>query len=89
MVVVVVVVVVIVVAATAATAAVIVVLVVVAVVVVLDETAALFFFFSLGSGVSKLQTCHSIELKNLDLTDKKSGSGGKNRDHGPIGYKKK
>ena len=34
------------------------------------------------------QTCHSIELKNLDLTDKKSGSGGKNRDHGPIGYKK-
>ena len=36
-----------------------------------------------------LQTCHSIELKNLDLTNKKSGSGGKNRDHGPIGYKKK
>ena len=35
------------------------------------------------------QTCHSIELKNLDLTKKKSGSGGKNRDHGPIGYKKK
>ena len=35
------------------------------------------------------QTCHSIELKNLDLTNKKSGSGGKNRDHGPIGYKKK
>ena len=36
-----------------------------------------------------MQTCHSIELKNLDLTNKKSGSGGKNRDHGPIGYKKK
>ena len=36
-----------------------------------------------------LQTCHSIEMKNLDLTNKKSGSGGKNRDHGPIGYKKK
>ena len=38
---------------------------------------------------SPFQTCHSIELKNLDLTNKKSGSGGKNRDHGPIGYKKK
>ena len=36
-----------------------------------------------------LQTCHSIEMKNLDLTNKKLGSGGKNRDHGPIGYKKK
>ena len=36
-----------------------------------------------------MQTCHSIEVKNLDLTDKKSGSGGKNRDHGPIGYKNK
>ena len=35
------------------------------------------------------QTCNSIEMKNLDLTNKKSGSGGKNRDHGPIGYKKK
>ena len=35
------------------------------------------------------ETCHSIEMKNLDLTNKKSGSGGKNRDHGPIGYKKK
>ena len=35
------------------------------------------------------QTCHSIEMKNLDLTNKKSGSGGKNRDHGPIGHKKK
>ena len=39
--------------------------------------------------ISGLQTCHSIEMKNLDLTDKKSGSGEKNRDHGPIGYKKK
>ena len=29
------------------------------------------------------QTCHSIEMKNLDVTNKKSGSGGKNRDHGP------
>ena len=37
----------------------------------------------------QMQTCHSIELKNLDLTNKKLGSGGKNRDHGPIGYKKK
>ena len=37
----------------------------------------------------QVQTCHSIEMKNLDLTNKKSGSGGKNRDHGPIGYKKK
>ena len=37
----------------------------------------------------EMQTCHSIEMKNLDLTNKKSGSGGKNRDHGPIGYKKK
>ena len=35
------------------------------------------------------QTCHSIEMKNLDLTNKKSGSGEKNRDNGPIGYKKK
>ena len=35
------------------------------------------------------QTCHSIDMKNLDLTNKKSGSGGKNRDHGAIGYKKK
>ena len=35
------------------------------------------------------QTCHSIEMKNLDLTNKKSGSGGKKQDHGPIGYKKK
>ena len=35
------------------------------------------------------QTCHSIEMKNLDLTNKNSGSGAKNRDHGPIGYKKK
>ena len=34
------------------------------------------------------QTCHSIELKNLDLTNKKSGSGEKNRDHGPIGKKR-
>ena len=25
-------------------------------------------------------------MKNLDLTNKKSGSGEKNRDHGPIGY---
>ena len=33
----------------------------------------------------QMQTCHSIEMKNLDLTNKKSGSGGKNRDHGPIG----
>ena len=39
--------------------------------------------------LNKHQTCHSIEMKNLDLTNKKSGSGGKNRDHGPIGYKKK
>ena len=35
------------------------------------------------------QTCHSMEMKNLDLTNKKSGFGGKNRDHGQIGYKKK
>ena len=35
------------------------------------------------------QTCDSIEMKNLDLTNKKLGSGGVNRDHGPIGYKKK
>ena len=38
---------------------------------------------------SNMQTCHSIDMKNLDLTNKKSGSGGKNRDHGPVGYKKK
>ena len=24
-----------------------------------------------------IQTCHSTEMKNLDLTNKKSGSGGK------------
>ena len=32
------------------------------------------------------QTCHLIEMKNLDLTNKKSGSRGKYRDHGRIGY---
>ena len=32
------------------------------------------------------QTCHSIEMKNLDLINKKSGFRGKNRDHGRIGY---
>ena len=37
----------------------------------------------------QIQTCHSMEMKNLDLTNKKSGFGGKNRDHGQIGYKKK
>ena len=31
------------------------------------------------------QTWHSIEMKNLDLTNKKSGSRGKNQDHGRIG----
>ena len=36
-------------------------------------------------GYSLMQTCHSIEMKNLDLTNKKLGSGGKIRDHGPIG----
>ena len=38
---------------------------------------------------SNYQTCHSMEMKNLDLTNKKSGFGEKNRDHGQIGYKKK
>ena len=33
-----------------------------------------------------IQTCHSIEMKNLVLTNKKSGSRRKNRDHGRIGY---
>ena len=36
-----------------------------------------------------MQTCHSIKMKNLDLTNKKSGSRGKNRDHGRIGYTKR
>ena len=36
-----------------------------------------------------LQTCHSVEMKNLDLTNKKLGSRGKNRDHGRIGYTNK
>ena len=40
-------------------------------------------------GRNWMQTCHSMEMKNLDLTNKKSGFGGKNRDHGQIGYKKK
>ena len=35
------------------------------------------------------QTCHSIEMKNLDMFNKKSGSRGKNRDHGRIGYTKR
>ena len=36
--------------------------------------------------VEHRQTCHSIEMRNLYLTNKKSGSRGKNRDHGRIGY---
>ena len=39
--------------------------------------------------LTRMQTCHSMEMKNLDLTNKKSGFGEKNRDHGQIGYKKK